>query len=146
MGSGSFDGADSFFEGGVEEGVDYGVRGEFSVGEVAAAEAPRGARDLDGEVFFDHVHGFERTFYFEGASHVGDEEVVDFGLFGEDEIVVSPEAVGYGVLGGGVMPFRGTGSGGLGRVTAVRVDLSFGGHGLNCSLSEGAVRALSAIE
>ena len=69
VGSSPFDGADSFFECGVEEGVDYGVGGEFSVGEVAAAESPGGAGDLGGEVFFDDVDTVE------GMMRLGDEEL-----------------------------------------------------------------------
>ena len=122
VGSGPFDGADSFFECGVEEGVDYGVGGEFSVGEVAAAESPGGAGDLGGEVFFEDVDTFE------GMVHVGDEKVVDFLFPGLDVIGLSPKTGCDGVFTRGVKPFSGARSGRLGRVTAVRVDLSFCCH------------------
>jgi len=77
----------------------------FSVGEVAAAESPGGAGDLSGEVFFENVYGFE------GVVHVDDEEVVDFGLGGEDEIGLSVKAGCYGVAGGDVEPLGAVRSG-----------------------------------
>ena len=122
MGSSPFDGADSFFECGVEEGVDYGVGGEFSVGEVAAAESPGGAGDLGGEVFFEDVDTFE------GMVHVGDEKVVDFLFPGLDVIGLSPKTGCDGVAAGGVESFRAAGSGRFFRVLSVGVYLSFCCH------------------
>ena len=75
-----------------------------------------------GEVFFENVDGFE------GLVHVGDVEVVDFGLGGEDEIGLSVKAEGEGVAGGGVEPFRAVRSGGLGRVFSVGFYSSFCRH------------------
>ena len=95
----SFDGADPFFEGGVEERVDDGVCGEFSVGEVAAAQTPGGAGDLGGEVVFKDIDGFE------GVVHVDDEEVVDFLFAGLDVIGLSPKTGCDGVFAGGVKAF-----------------------------------------
>ena len=58
-----------------------------------------------GEVFFENVDGFE------GLVHVGDVEVVDFGLGGEDEISLSVEAGCDGVAGGDVEPLGAVRSG-----------------------------------
>jgi hypothetical protein len=99
VGTGSFDGADFFYEHGVEERVEGGVAGDVAIGEVAAAETPGGAGDLGGEALFDGVGGIA------AAVHVGDEEVVDVGFFGENEVVKGVQTSGYSVAGGGLAPF-----------------------------------------
>ena len=81
VGSGSFDGSDLFFEHGVEEGVEGGVFGNVSIGDVAAAKTPGGAGDFGGEAFFDGIAGVAGIFEAAAEVFVG----VDF--FGEDEIV-----------------------------------------------------------
>jgi len=123
VGPGSFDGADLFFEGGIEERVDDGVGGEFSVGEVAAAETPGSAGDLGGEVFFEDIEGFE------GVMHIDDEEVVDILFSGLDVIGLSPKTGCDGVFTGGVKAFGCARSGAPGRVFSVGFYLSFCCHG-----------------
>jgi len=117
VGPGSFDGTDLRAEHGVEERIDGGVLGDVAVDEVAATESPRGAGDFRGEKFFDGVDGVA------AALHVDAEHIVNFGFFGEDEIGLGVQAVGYGVARGGVVPFGGACSCGFFRVAAVGVDL-----------------------
>ena len=83
VGSCSFDGANFFYEQGVDQRVEGGVAGDVAIGEVAAAETPGGAGDLGGEALFDGVGGIA------AAVHVGNEELVDVGFFGENEVVES---------------------------------------------------------
>ena len=66
VGSCSFDGANFFYEQGVDQRVEGGVAG-----------------DLGGEALFDGVGGIA------AAVHVGNEELVDVGFFGENEVVES---------------------------------------------------------
>ena len=81
VGSGSLDGADLFFEPGVEEGVENGMLRYVAVSDVAAAKTPGGAGDLGGEAFFDGVAGVAG--FFEADA----EEFVEVEFFGKYEIV-----------------------------------------------------------
>ena len=119
----SLDGTDLLFLSEVQERVNCRVCGDVTVYKVAAAHAPGGAGDLGGEMFFNHIDGFE------GLVHVGDEEVVDFLFAGLNKIGLGVKADGDGIAAGVEESFGGARSGGLSRVTAVGVDLCFGGHG-----------------
>ena len=81
VGTGSFDGADLFFEGQVHERVESGVFRYVAVSDVAAAKTPGCAGDLGGEAFFDSVAGVAG--FFEADA----EEFVEVAFFGKYEIV-----------------------------------------------------------
>ena len=88
VGTGSFYGADLFFQRGVEERFKSGVFRYVAVGDVAAAKTPGGVGDLGGEAFFDSVAGVAG--FFEADA----EEFVEVEFFGEDEVVHRIESGG----------------------------------------------------